>query len=63
MLIANLNTSADHALSQTHSLKKSIVFNINGIKIGVIGYLTPETKSKSLVGSGVDFFPENSSIK
>lgn len=27
-----------------HNLKKSIIFNINGVKVGIIGYLTPETK-------------------
>lgn len=44
VLIANLNNSDDHPLYQTRALKKSVVFDINGHKVGVIGYLTPETK-------------------
>lgn len=65
VVIANLNTTANHSLWQTRSLKKSTIFNIKGFKIGVIGYLTNDTKS--VVGGNVladvDFLPEISSIK
>lgn len=44
VLVANLNISSNHPLYQTKSLKKSVVFHVKGFKVGVIGYLTPETK-------------------
>lgn len=44
VLVANLNNSADHPLYHTRALKKSVVFDVKGYKVGVVGYLTPETK-------------------
>lgn len=62
LVIANLNNSDDHPLWQTRSLRKSVVFQIRDFKVGVIGYLTPETKN--LVGKNdVQFLPEIDSIK
>lgn len=62
MVISNLNVADDHPLWLTRSLQRSIVFNINGFKIGVIGYLLPETKNSSKV-ENVDFSPEIAAIK
>lgn len=44
VLVANLNNTPDHPLYQTRAIKKSVVLNVKGFKVGVIGYLTPETK-------------------
>lgn len=44
VLVANLNNTPTHPLFETRAIKKSAVFDINGYKVGVIGYLTPETK-------------------
>lgn len=44
MLVANLKNTADHPLWRTSSLHKSTVFDVKGHKVGIIGYLTPETK-------------------
>lgn len=62
VLVANLNISDNHALWQTRALKKSVVFDIKGTKVGVVGYLTPETK---LIGaaSDLEFIPEVIGIK
>lgn len=62
VLIANLNNSADHVLYQTRSIKKSAVFDINGFKVGVIGYLTPETKEVAQPND-LDFIDEVIGIK
>lgn len=43
-LAANLILDKEPALQVEPNLMKSVVFNINGTKVGVIGYLTPETK-------------------
>lgn len=44
VLVSNLQVPAEHPLLHTKSLKKSVVFDVKGTKVGVIGYLTPETK-------------------
>ncbi|XP_031627384.1 protein 5NUC-like [Contarinia nasturtii] len=45
--VANLDIPDDHPLMQTHSVRPSVVFNVNGTKVGVIGYITPDTKNIS----------------
>ncbi len=62
VLAANINTTEDHILWKTRSLKKSVVFEVNGVKVGVIGYITPETKYVT-VECDVNFSTERSSIK
>lgn len=62
VLSANIDNAPDHPLWQTGSLKKSIVFDVKGFKIGVIGYLTPETKNLTMK-SDVEFIPEITAIK
>lgn len=44
VLAANLDLSKTPEMANATSLKKSTVFDVNGVKVGVIGYLTPETK-------------------
>lgn len=62
VLAANINNTDDHPLWQTGSLKKFIVFNVEGHKVGVIGYVTPETKSLAMKND-VEFIPEIDAIK
>lgn len=45
VLVANMDTTDEPTLTRTKALKKSTIFNVNGIQVGVIGYLTPETKT------------------
>lgn len=45
VLVANLNNSKDHPIWLTRALKESVIFDMRDhIKVGIIGYLTPETK-------------------
>lgn len=62
VLVANINNSMDHVLWQTAALKKSVVFDIKGFKVGVIGYLTPETKLVA-TPNDLEFIPEIVAIK
>ncbi|XP_055316674.1 protein 5NUC-like [Sitodiplosis mosellana] len=57
VLVANINNTADHPLWKTRALKKSVVFDIKGFKVGVIGYLTPETKLVA-TPNDLEFVPE-----
>ncbi|XP_063706001.1 protein 5NUC-like [Culicoides brevitarsis] len=61
ILAANLNYSAVPELSSIEQLKKSTVLDVNGTKVGVIGYITPETNELSLV-EYVDFTDEIEAI-
>lgn len=63
VLVANLNLSLTHPLWQTPTLKRSVVFNVTTeLKIGVVGYLLPDTKHMSNA-SDIDLLPEISAIK
>lgn len=44
MVISNLNVIHNHALWRTPSLKRSVVLNVNGTRVGFVGYLTPDTE-------------------
>lgn len=44
VLAANLILDKEPNLLNERNLMKSTIFDINGIRIGVIGYLTPDTK-------------------
>lgn len=44
VLAANLILTAEPDLEAEENLMKSVIININGTKIGIIGYLTPDTK-------------------
>jgi 2',3'-cyclic-nucleotide 2'-phosphodiesterase (5'-nucleotidase family) len=61
VLAANLGLDNEPVLKKP-SLKPSHVFDIDGTKIGVIGYLTPETKEVAK-GNQVEFIDEIEAIK
>lgn len=44
VLAANLDLTNVPELKNEQNLRNSVIFDINGIKVGVIGYLTPDTK-------------------
>lgn len=62
VVISNLNNAADYPLWKTKSLTKSLILDVKGFKIGVIGYLTPETKDL-IIGSDIEFSDEIESVK
>lgn len=61
-ILNNGNNSMDHPIWQTRSLKKSLVLNVRGVSVGIIGYLTPETGNMTS-HSGVQFGNEIETIK
>ncbi|XP_037032583.1 protein 5NUC-like isoform X2 [Bradysia coprophila] len=61
VLAANLDLSKTPEMQNTTSLKKSTVFDVNGVKVGVIGYLTPETKLL-VAPNTVEYFDEIQAI-
>lgn len=61
VLAANINIEKEHEFS-SKNLKKSHIFNVGGREIGVIGYLTDQTKHLSLVNN-IEFEDEITAIK
>ncbi|XP_052899613.1 protein 5NUC-like [Anopheles moucheti] len=61
VLVTNLDLSKTPAMQSTRSLQRSAIFTKAGIRIGVIGYLTPETKQLSPINT-VEFLDEIESI-
>lgn len=62
VLTANIKNPAKHAIWQTRSLKKSLVLQIRGVLVGIIGYLTPETKNTT-TNHDIEFSSEIETIK
>ncbi|XP_045774953.1 uncharacterized protein LOC123873896 [Maniola jurtina] len=62
VVAANLILTSEPTLEAEKNLMKSVVFNINGIKIGVIGYLTPDTKTLA-IGNNVEYVEEIIAIR
>lgn len=62
ILAANLDFSQVPELENSTSLKPSVVFTLNNTKVGIIGYLTPDTQYMEYTGSVV-FQPEVEAIK
>lgn len=62
VLAANLILNKEPILEAEINLMKSVVFDINGTKIGVIGYLTPDTKVLA-IRNNVDYIEETEAIK
>ncbi|XP_045500492.1 uncharacterized protein LOC123697961 [Colias croceus] len=62
VLAANLVLTKVPELEAEPNLRKSIVFNISGTPIGVVGYLTPETK-KLAVKNNVEYIDEIIALK
>ncbi|XP_030554704.1 protein 5NUC-like [Drosophila novamexicana] len=61
VLACNLDLTNEPELAATKKLANSTVLETNGVKIGVIGYLTPDTKNLSFQNS-VEFAEEIVSI-
>ncbi|XP_031637994.1 protein 5NUC-like [Contarinia nasturtii] len=61
ILFANMNNKTDNPLRRVKSVMPSVVLKVSGYKIGIIGYLTPETKN-STSGCDVDITPEIAAI-
>lgn len=62
VLIANMDATHEPTLQNTTSLSESTTFNVNGVNVGVIGYLTPETEFLA-PPTGVLFTDEIEAIK
>lgn len=62
MVLSNLNVSDNHPLWQTRSLKRSAVLNVNGTKIGFVGYLAPDTENMTKTHD-ISFSPEIDAVK
>lgn len=62
VLAANLILTKVPELEREKNLKKSVIIDISGHKIGIIGYLTPETKILA-VENDVDYIDEVVALK
>ncbi|XP_028162109.1 uncharacterized protein LOC114354053 [Ostrinia furnacalis] len=62
VLAANLVLNKVPELEAEPNLMKSVIFDVNGTKVGVIGYLTPDTKVLA-VRNDVDYIEEVQAIK
>lgn len=62
VLAANLILNKVPELENEENLKKSVVFDIEGVKVGIIGYLTPETKVLA-VHNDVEYISEIIALK
>lgn len=61
---SNIDVSSEPKWPQREKLfNKSMVFNIGGEKIGVVGYVTKETKWLSYPGKYIKFYDEVSSVR
>lgn len=62
VLAANLVLTKVPELEREANLRKSVVFNISGTPVGVIGYLTPETKILA-VKNDVEYIDEITAVR
>lgn len=62
VLAANLVLNKEPALQAETNLRNSVIFQINNTKVGVIGYLTPETKVLA-IGNNVEYIDETIAIR
>lgn len=63
ILAANIINSVEHRIWKTRSLKKSLVLKVRGTLVGIIGYLTPETKNITSNNDALEFASEIETIK
>ncbi|KAH8297415.1 hypothetical protein KR044_011476 [Drosophila immigrans] len=56
VLVSNMDISNETDLAATDKLRNSTVLNVNGAKVGIIGYLTRQTKDDAAIN--VDFKEE-----
>lgn len=61
VLVSNVDFSKEPELVATNKLSNSTILEVNGTKVGVIGYLTPKTKEDYI--NKVEFSEEIVSIK
>ncbi|KAH8325189.1 hypothetical protein KR074_009323, partial [Drosophila pseudoananassae] len=61
IVACNLDVSEEPEMAASKQLSKSAILNVDGVKVGVIGYLTPDTQFWTPRNS-VKFFEEVSSI-
>ncbi|CAK1586814.1 unnamed protein product [Parnassius mnemosyne] len=62
VLAANLILTKVPELASETNLRKSVVFNVSGVAVGVVGYLTPETKMLA-VHNNVEYVDEIVALK
>lgn len=62
VLACNLILTDEPELQAETNLMKSVVFDIDGIQVGVIGYLTPETRFEA-IANNVDYIEEITAIR
>ncbi|XP_014357715.2 uncharacterized protein LOC106710224 [Papilio machaon] len=62
VLAANLILNREPSLQAQKNLMKSITLDINGTKIGIIGYLTPDTKILA-IRNNVEYIEEEIAIR
>lgn len=62
IITANLDLSRSPQLAAISNLKKSTVLAVNGVNVGIIGYLTPRTKTIT-PPNDVEFIDEIEAIK
>ncbi|KPJ15628.1 Protein 5NUC [Papilio machaon] len=62
VLAANLILNREPSLQAQKNLMKSITLDINGTKIGIIGYLTPDTKILA-IRNNVEYIDEEIAIR
>lgn len=62
VVTANLDLRKEPELAQIKSLKDYVILTVNDVKIGIVGYLTPDTKFLAQTG-GVEILEEVASIK
>lgn len=62
VLAANLVLNKEPDLQAETNLMNSVVFDVNGTKVGVIGYLTPDTKFLA-IRNNVDYIEETVAIR
>lgn len=62
VLASNLDFRKEPKLADANNFYNSTILTVRGAKVGVIGYLTPETKVLT-VPNGVEFLDEIVSIK
>lgn len=62
VLATNVDARKEPELANAKNLYNSTILDVRGVKVGVIGYLTPETKYLT-VPNEVEFLDEITTIK
>lgn len=62
VLCSNLILNKEPELAREENLKKSVVLDVEGVKVGIVGYLTPDTKFLA-VPNDVEYIDEVIAMK